>query len=181
MFWNSSLFAIISGFGEVKLSDRAVSNFIQYIKCDYKDNNGKKLKNCKPALWILSKNGNWNWATICGHNECWQNEKKLISRCESESGDKCGVFAKRRTIYWDNGINTKKNKARFSSKMSVSAIKEELASLGFTGTKKIKTETKKKKSEDKDIIAKLKDLKKLLDDEILTKEEFAKEKKKLLN
>jgi len=41
--------------------------------------------------------------------------------------------------------------------------------------------TKKETSNDKDIVKKLKDLKELLDSGVLTKKEFEKAKKKLLN
>ena len=39
----------------------------------------------------------------------------------------------RRIIYWDNGINTSKNKAKFSSKWSDEEVKSELNRLGFYG------------------------------------------------
>ena len=44
-----------------------------------------------------------------------------------------------------------------------------------------KKEVKKESLEDKDIVQKLKDLKELFDSGVLTKEEFEKAKKKLLN
>ena len=66
-----------------------------------------------------------------------------------------------------------------------------LTELGFydcdrssvTSTPKIdkKKEVKKESVNDKDIVKKLKDLKELFDSGVLTKEEFEKAKKKLLN
>ena len=83
--------------------------------------------------------------------------------------------------------------------MSESEVRAKLAKLGFynndfldtTITSKItkKKETKKVEKKitkkitksDSDIVSKLKDLKELLDSGVLTKEEFEKAKKKLLN
>ena len=45
-----------------------------------------------------------------------------------------------RTIYWDNGINTKKKRAKFSSKMSDEEVKSELIRLGFYGEVTTKSE-----------------------------------------
>jgi len=81
------------------------------------------------------------------------------------------VFAVRKTIYWDNGINTKKNKAKINSNWTEDQIKFTLVNLGFyegdTSTM--------------DMNKALKDLQKLYDDGIITKKEFEKAKKKLLN
>ena len=56
-------------------------------------------------------------------------------------------------------------------------------SVSTTSTPKAvkKKEVKKESLEDKDIVKKLKDLKELFDSGILTKEEFEKAKKKILN
>ena len=99
----------------------------------------------------------------------------------------CKIFARKRRVIWKNGINDGKSKSQFKSKMSNSEMKDKLASLGFIGdaisstTNKKKAKITKKKSEDKDVVAKLKDLKKLLDDDVISKEEFEKAKKKILN
>ena len=108
-------------------------------------------------------------------------------KCERHHGQSCSRFAKGRNVRWDNGINPKGKAAKFSSKMSESEVRAKLTSLGFydddfldtTTTPKI-TEKKETKS-DADIISILKDLKELLDSGVLTKEEFEKAKKKLLN
>ena len=172
--YNPSSFAVIKGKGEVKMSDDAVDHFIQYIRGKIKD--GRRWK---PAVFILSSNGEWHMAWYCPYNECIENERKTVERCERETGVKCGVFAKRRTIYWENGINTKTNKAKLKSKMSYEQIKSELTRLGFYG--KTTTVTKKDNLTNEDIVEQLKTIKKLYDEGALTKEEFQKAKKKLLN
>ena len=120
-------------------------------------------------------------------------------KCERHHGQSCSRFAKGRYVSWDNGINPKGKAAKFSSKMSESEVRAKLTKLGFynndfldtTTTPKItkKKETKKVEKKitkkitksDADIVSKLKDLKDLLDSGVLTKEEFEKAKKKLLN
>ena len=187
---SGNAYAFTKGTGEVKMTDKAINHFIDYVqgKSSFKKKVGDTKP--KPSMFILSSGGDWTAAWFCPYSSgCVDSlSAKTIKECERETGTTCGVFAARRTIYWDNGINTKKKKARFKSQMSGSEIRTKLTKLGFiedgysstTNKKKAKI-TKKKKSEDKDIIAKLKDLKKLLDDGILSKEEFTKLKNKLLN
>ena len=116
------------GKGELKMTDAAVNAFINYIKINNKIVNGKRAK---PDSFIISSNGDWTWYWWCAHNECWTNDKPTIERCQRETGVVCGRFAKRRTIFWDNGINTKGNRARFKSKMSNQQIRDELKLMGF--------------------------------------------------
>ena len=114
----------------------------------------------------------------------------------SNSLTDCLIFAKRRTIVWKNGINKGKGKeSKVNSKWDEKKVRAKLTELGFLGTTNSSTSTteqnnatkKKKKTKKKDTskisdedIKKLKELKKLLDDGILTQEEFNSQKKKLL-
>ena len=124
---NKSFAGALYGKGELKMSEKAVDGFIQYIKI----NKIVKGKRAKPDSFIISSNGDWYWYWWCGHNECWSNDKPTLEQCERETGVTCGRFAKRRTIFWDNGINTKGKRAKFKSKMSNQEIREELKRLGF--------------------------------------------------
>tara|TARA_B100000780_G_scaffold48616_1_gene30208 strand:+ start:38 stop:634 length:597 start_codon:yes stop_codon:yes gene_type:complete len=175
-----------TGEGEVKLSNQVISNFQNYIKL-------KKIKGQRadPGIFMITLDGSKSYYYYCTNNlggGCVDNagyyEMKV---CKSATKKECRLFARKRRVLWKNGINDGKRKSQFNSKMSNSEMKEKLASLGFIGdatsstTNKKKAKITKKKSEDKDIVAKLKDLKKLLDDGALTKEEFEKAKKKLLN
>jgi len=120
--------AIIKGKGEVKLSERSLQNFLWYLRGDWPERAKGKYT---PGYFILSSDGDWSYFMWCGHNECWSNEKPVVERCERETGVACGAFAVRRTIYWDNGINTSTRKARFNSKWSDEEVKSELDRLGF--------------------------------------------------
>ena len=144
----------INGRGELKMSTHSVNSFIDYIKINKKLIKGKRAK---PEAFLISQDGNWSFYFYCTYNDCWQNDKPKIEECERITGVSCGRFAMRRTIYWDNGINTKKNKARFSSKMSDQEIKDELKRLGFYGNKSSTTniiKEKKTKIAKKNIIEK---------------------------
>ena len=113
-----------------------------------------------------------------------------IKECKKKSGQECFLFANGYKIVWDNGSNKKKRRLK---KRDIKAGKTIalLTELGFydggsastTSTPKAvkKKEVKKESLEDKDIVQKLKDLKELFDSGVLTKEEFERAKKKLLN
>ena len=140
---------------------------------------------------MLSSNGNWSYGVFCPWSACSFRDLtvKIIQDCERITGVSCGVFASKRTIYWDNGINTKKNKAKFKSKMTALEIRAKLKEYGFIGeaTKQIenkkdkKAKITKKITQTDDVVSQLKELKQLLDSGVLTQEEFEKAKKKILN
>ena len=175
-----------TGEGEVKLSNQVVSNFQNYIKL-------KKVKGQKadPGIFMITLDGSNSYYYYCGHNfgcGCMNNAGHAeVTACKKSTKKECKIFARKRRVIWKNGINDGKRKSQFKSKMSNSEMKDKLASLGFIGdaisstTNKKKAKITKKKSEDKDVVAKLKDLKKLLDDGVISKEEFKKAKKKILD
>ena len=178
-FKNTSYASAINGSGELKMSDRAVNNFISYIKIN------KEVAGSKPDSFIISQNGDWSWYWYCAYPQCWQNDKPKIEECERVTGVICARFAKRRTIFWDNGINTKKNRAKMSSNWSDQKIRDELKRLGFIGDSST-TQTddayiSKKDEQKADIAEQLRQIKKLYDDGVLTKEEFEKAKKMIIN
>ena len=187
---STSFAGVKKGKGEVTMSANTVDIFIKYIR-------GKKSQ--VPLAFILSSDGSWSTYWYCPMMKSCQagNYMPTIRECEEKTGVDCGLFARKKTILWKNGINPGKGKAsRISSKWSDAEIRAKLTELGFLGgstsstltttTPKItkKKETKKiikKKSQSNDIVSQLKDLKDLLDSGVLTNEEFEKAKKKLLN
>ena len=169
--YNPSGNAMITGKGEVKLSERTLQNFLWYLRGDWPE---RQKGRYVPAYFILSSDGSWSYFMWCPYNECWSNERPQVELCERETGVTCGAFAVRRIIHWDNGINTSKTKAKFNSKMSDDEVKSELNRLGFYG--EIENQ-----SNSTNLSGQLQSLKKLYEDGVLTKEEFKKAKKKLLN
>jgi hypothetical protein len=90
-------------------------------------------------------------------------------------------------VKWQNGINSGHyKKSSIKSKWSDAEIRAKLTEMGFLGGNTSSTTTTtpkitKKIKQSGDIVSQLKDLKDLLDSGVLTKEEFTKAKKKLLN
>ena len=189
-----SFAGVKKGKGEVEMSNRAVERFITYLR-------GKK--GMKPMAFILSSNGSYTFYWYCAHTGGCRdgNLGPTIRECEEKTGVDCGLFARKRTIVWKNDINPGKGKAsKINSKWSDTEVRAKLTELGFLGgsistttttttkpktTKKKKAkqikEAKKENKREENIVKKLKDLKELLDSGVLTKEEFKKAKKKLLN
>ena len=197
-FFSFKSFAAIDGKGQIQISEKTVNSFIRYIIGDTTENN-KNLFNKPSAFWVTI-DGSTSYWWYCPHGGGCRDEtarERIV--CERETGLSCSRFARGRYVRWDNGINPKGKVAKFSSKMSESEVRAKLTKLGFynndfldtTTTPKItkKKETKKVEKKitkkitksDADIVSKLKDLKDLLDSGVLTKEEFEKAKKKLLN
>ena len=111
--------------------------------------------------------------------------------CKKRSGKECFLFAKGYRIVWDNGSDRKKRKLKKKDVMNGKTL-QILQELGFydggiTQTKKKEKKKKEKKKETKDtssssnLTEDLKELNKLYKEGVLTKEEFEKAKKKLLN
>ena len=171
-------FSVIKGKGEVKMSDRALNHFMNYIWGNFDVDISSveawatRARNPKPGMFIMSSDGEWSSAWYCPYSRCTDpGSSQTVKECERDTGVTCGVFAVRKTIYWDNGINTKTNKAKINSNWTEDQIKFTLVNLGFyegdTSTS--------------DMNEDLKDLKKLYDDGVITKKEFEKAKKRLLN
>ena len=137
-------FAMEYGYGELKLSNKVVDAFIEFIK-------GKNANS--PYLFSVAIDGLAYQYWICseGLNRCSGGNHRIVNRdClkyskKYGSGAECAVFAYNRTIKWDNGIN---KKTKISSKWSDAEIIAKLTELGFYGTttttkKEEKKETKK--------------------------------------
>jgi len=174
------------GTGDVTLSAASVNHFINYLK----GGSGKK-----PGTFWITIDGIDPYYWYCDQGSCNDSAGQELVACEQYYNKECKLFARRRTIKWHNGINTGKGKeSTFKSKWSGTKVKAKLTELGFLGgstsssttttpkiTKKKEPKITKKNTEDNDIVNKIKDLKELFDSGVLTKEEFDKAKKKLLN
>ena len=172
------------GKGEVTIKESTVDYFIEYIR-------GKSSQ--KPLAFILSSNGYWASFYYCAHARCETgNFNTAVKECEEVTEVKCGLFARRYTIVWKNEINPGKGKvSNIKSKWSDDEIRAKLIELGFLGgstsssttstSKIIKKKTKSSLSDDSNLTEQLKVLTELYKSGALTKEEFTKAKKKLLN
>ena len=184
LFLCNNSFAATKGKGEVKLSDRTVSHFFDYLS-------GRIVQGNRwtPLVFILSSNGNWSFYYYCPYTSCSGRgeAKKKIKECERETNTRCGVFSRKRTVIWDNGNDFPIKEKKFISKWGLGKVKSQLEKLGFydggiTQTKKIENKKETTQTDDNnDVVQKLKDLNELYESGALTKEEFEKAKKKLLN
>ena len=159
-----------------------------------------KSKN-KPSIFVVSENGDWSYYQYCPFTRCTDTDQpRAIKKCEKESsGSSCYVMALERRIVWKNGnkkLRIKKSLLKNPTNVAL-AIKEagfydgdiyKLAGIdyktGHTIEKTIKKPEKIKSKEPEltnDLISKLKELKKLLDENVITEEEFSKLKKRILN
>lgn len=200
LFSNISIAANkFEGQGELKLDDIDVKIFLEYMS--------PPAGQSPMVFLVLQEKGKAIWSTYwyCPAGACQTLSKSNASKMCVEAAEKyykktiladCLIFAKRRTIVWKNGINKGKGKeSKVNSKWDEKKVRAKLTELGFLGTTNSSTSTteqnnatkKKKKTKTKDTskisdedIKKLKELKKLLDDGILTQEEFNSQKKKLL-
>ena len=185
------------GSGELKLSDFDVEWFLKYLKAP--------AGQSPMVFWVLSENGESIWAAswYCPAGNCQTSQLSSNARICKEGAEKyykkfieeeCKIFARRRTIIWKNGINPGKGKvSQAKSNFSEEDLRAKLTELGFLGdadpsntsSSSNNTETQSENNNsstalsDKDI-KKLTDLKQLLDDGILTEEEFKKAKNKIL-
>ena len=200
LFSNISIAANkFEGHGELKLDDIDVKIFLEYVN--------PPAGQSPMVFLVLQEKGKAIWSTYwyCPAGACQTLSKSKASKMCVDAAEKyykrtiiadCLIFAKRRTIVWKNGINKGKGKeSKVNSKWDEKKIRAKLTELGFLGdtnsssgtTEQNNANKKKKKTKkndtdkisDKDI-EKLKELKKLLDDGILTQEEFNSQKKKLL-
>ena len=138
IFAYSPGFAFTKGKGEVKMTEKALNHFVNYVWGNFDVDLTKvqawasRANNPKPLMFIMSSNGDWTTAWFCPYSRCSDpDSKQTIKECERETGTTCGVFALRKRIYWDNGINTKGKRLRLKSKMSNQEIRDELKRVGF--------------------------------------------------
>ena len=181
LLYNTAHSATI-GKGEVKMSDESVRYFISWVKMK-KIDNGQR---CKPSMFIMSADGKWTQGNRCCWTTCHDTAStKIIKECERATGTLCGVFSMRRVIFWDNG-RKKGKRIKFNSKMTDSEIRAKLKEFGFIGDSIQQTPKKIEKKENttalsSELINDLKALKELYDEGVLTKKEFEKAKKSILN
>ena len=183
-FFNISLAE--TGTGNIKLSDRVIYNFHDYLKSVQK----------KPVKFLVTEDGKNSMSWFCPYAKCAPTGSKSEEKvCKRRMGKNCYIFALKRTVRWKNDItkNLKSSKRKFSSKMDLISVKEKLTELGFIGNNN-QIKKKKEKAKEKisitnndinnlpsNLLEDLEKLKQLFDDGWLTEEEFKKAKEKLLN
>ena len=169
------------GSGELKLSDRTIDNFINYIS-GKTSQTGKSSFNKPLVFWVTEDGTDVSW-WYCPEGNCRAgNAGKERRHCKRRTGKDCYVFARNRLIVWKNGTNTGKlSKSTIKVKWSRTEVIAKLASLGFIEEEKKPVLKKKPKNKGSSQLDKLESLKKLFDDGLITPEEFLSKKKIILN
>ena len=139
------------GTGEVTLSSSTVQHFIKYIKGGY---------GSKPGTFWITVDGDSPYYWTCGEGSC-QSSGRERSACETYYGKECSLFAHRRTVKWQNGINSGHyKKSSIKRKWSDAEIRARLTEMGFLGGNTSSTTTTTPKTSKK--VEKKKETKKLV-------------------
>ena len=199
VFWSSSLFAASvygkKGKGPLKLS-KNVANTLEYYFSGGRMGVYKKKQDYawNPFFIVISTDGReYDYFVMpqsySGSFNPGNYVGKSLQSCKKRSGKECFVFSHKYKIIWDNGSDKKKRRLKRKDIMAGKTL-QILQELGFydggitqstsTVTSSEKKDTTSIKKND-DIVQQIKDLKELYDSGALTKEEFEKAKKKLLN
>ena len=113
------------GFGDLKMSNAVVENFITYVQ-------GKNNK--RPTLFAVSKDGlEYNYYYCPYGQKCGGGAEAILEEClvyskKNANGEECSIFARSWTVKWDNG---KSKNVKFKSKMSGTEIRAKLKEIGF--------------------------------------------------
>jgi len=174
LLWCNPSYSGSWGEGELQLTKSSADYFIKYLKGSI---------DRKPGDFYVTVDGTNVQYWLCPYGLCERGDDvQNIQRCEIRTGKKCKKFAFRRQVRWNNGINPRTRKgSTFKSKWSDAEIYAKLTELGFYKNNFSTNTTTGTTKADKDIVSKLKELKKLYDDGALTLEEFERAKEKLLN
>ena len=171
---NNKSFSNTTGTGDLKISQGAMRWVLQYFG------------EVNPMFLAVSKSGRYSWYSYCPAGQSCRFDPTLaLQGCKKVSNERCYVFARRNKIVWDNA------NIKISRKTSKSEIRAILTDLGFLGDKKTSTTTssssetkpkitKKKKVENKDVVKQIQELNDLFKSGVISKEEFDKAKKKIL-
>ncbi len=158
------------GYGDLNLSDFVVDNFIRYVKGGHSE---------APYLFAVSADGKQFNYYVCpaGLNNCGGGDERILEECDSFSrknggSGNCKIFARLRTIKWDNGSSRNK---KIKSKWSNAEIREKLKEYNLYGSLASKPKDSKKMSDQ------LEKLNSLYKSGAITEAEFKKAKNRILN
>jgi len=109
------------GSGELKLSKTIMTEFLVYLygASNPKYSDGANKKN-HPMLMTISKDGKSSHYYYCPYAYCEDGNYvyQSIKKCEKRSnGSPCFLFAKKRKIVWNNGIDIKSKKRSIKKKL----------------------------------------------------------------
>ena len=123
------------GRGDLQLHDIDIEYFMQYLSAPAGQS---------PMIFlIIAENGKSIWSTYwyCPQGACRVVSKsEATKQCERDaekyykdnSNFECFIFAKKKVVVWDNGVNPGKSKtSSFNKKWDKSEVIEKFSELGF--------------------------------------------------
>jgi len=170
------------GRGELKFQDVDVENFMNYLN--------SPPHQYPMVFLVIVEEGKAIWSAYwyCPEANCMTLSKPKATRQCAKDAEKfykdkkyleCFIFAKKKVVVWDNYINTGHYKeSSFKSKWDKPEVLEKLSELGFM---KDPSSSGISNKTNPDMVKKLNSLKKLYDTGALSKKEFEKAKKKILD
>ena len=190
-----------TGVGPIKFDNATIDHFFAYLRGDGQSKGEVGRKKGTPIAFAVNPEGTWSHYYYCPikfSGNCALNANRAVSECTKRSlergSSRCKLFARGYKIVW-GGENIKLSR-KFDEQIVLAIFKENGWYEEFSnstppsgsGENKYIQKKKKdknnsnivKKSKNEDIIEEIKELKKLLDEGILTEDEFKNAKKKLL-
>ena len=181
----------VTGVGQIKLNDYTLNQFFAYLRGDGISTGEVGTKKGRPLSFAVNPEGTYSFYYYCPikfeSGACHFAGPKAVSECskisKANGGSKCKLFARGYKVVW-GGANIKFPR-KFDEQMVRSVFKEN-GWYGDTTIKKKpkitkKKETKTKISKNKSTFEQLKEIKKLLDEGLITETEFKKLKKEIFN
>ena len=179
------------GSGPLKFSKTDFEVFLMYMRGDGSKYGEVGKKKGTPGMFAINQEGKWSYYMYCPikyGGDCRFERGPVIQRCTKQSKQKgygrCYLFANQRKIIWD-GKNI-----RLPRKFDQAFIERVFKENGWYGSidkqtpkpkKKISNQTTEKKTTSNNTVDQLKKLNDLYKAGALTKSEFTKAKKKLLD
>ena len=196
LLFSSNSYAYKKGKGQLSISENTADVLEYYFSGGTKGKWAEPDKaNWDPWLIAVSEDGHYYY--LIRQPKRFQPEQAdsrnystiAIKKCEAmakEDGypQECFLFAKKRKIVWDNGSDKKRrrlSKSDIKNGKTIAILKELNFYNGKISQKSNKKESNNKSASNNEIVNQLEALKKLFDDGVISKDEFEKAKKKILN
>ena len=180
-----------TGIGPIKFSTQTMNDFFAYLRGDGNPRGDVGVRKGSPLSFAINPEGTVSHYYYCpikfGSGACRSADIEAVSACSKRSKargyGRCKLFARGYKVVW-GGANIK-----FSRKYDeqvVRTIFQQNGWYGDTTTEKKPKKTKKKETKPKiskknNTVEQLKEIKKMLDEGLITEAEFKKLKKEILN
>ena len=181
----------LSGVGPLSFSEGTFEWFLAYLRGDGQTTGEVGFRQGYPGGFAVNPEGTYGYYSYCpikyGSGGCRVDFGRTVQACSKGSkargGSKCKLFARGYKVVW-GGTNIKFSR-KFDEQV-VRAIFKENGWYGDTTTEKKpkitkKKETKPKISKKNNTVEQLKEIKKMLDEGLITEAEFKKLKEEILN